>query len=388
MEEWGKVIDQFTVEYAPINYENISNFNLDKALMWKYGFRPIQIINTPNDIKYPKLTYELVEDKYINGKWINYPPTVEELRVTIKNNIVGIYNELKARYLLYVDKYRVAFNRYTIEELNAYVISQEEQPIQTIDGKYVIFNQKQLLKLLQDKLKTNSGFLLDYKKAQDEADAAQTLEDLESIKCKCPVTYYHFQDLGNVHIGNETLLDDSTMKCPNAINISIYHSDETRVYYGKLGLNGKDYLDEHHIPAIPLNYNAGTIVGLKGDLNLTCTSMDPALNTIIVDALRQAIENLGYNATIDNNDILIDNKKCIGCSDFVTFDQKTMFHTMYIHISFHINNELIDIVRVKPKIKECTGLNIVNPNITQEDVINEFYKTMGQTVYRRFECQE
>ena len=124
-------------------------------------------------------------------------------------------------------------------------------------------------------------------------------------------------------------------------------------------------------------------------MNLTCTSMNPNIDKEIIEALRKALENLGFNATTNSNDILIDGKKAIGASNFIQFNKNVeLFYSMYIHISFNIDNELIDIVRVKPKVKECTGLKIVNPTITQEQVLSEFYNELQKAGYRRFECQE
>ena len=393
MSDWGKIINEFEIEYAPVNYENISNFNLDEELMHQYGFRPVRTEEYTEEVsekfKYPKLKYTLVEDEYIYGYWDNVPPTVEELRTKMLSDLEKCYQRIFDEYVLYVDEYVVKFNEYTKEELNAFVVSQEEQYIHTSDDKYVLFNQKQLLKLLQDKLKLEGKVIVKYQQDKEDIKNATTLEELENITFEYPIIYYHFQDLGNKHIGNEELLDNSTKKYENALNISIYHSDETRVYYGKLGINGLDYLNEHHIPAIELSYNAGTIVGLEGDLNLTCTSMNPNIDKIIIEALRKALENLGFNATTDSNDILIDGKKAIGASNFIQFNKNVeLFYSMYIHISFNIDNELIDIVRVKPKVKECTGLKIEKPEITQEQVLSEFYNELKNAGFRRFECQE
>lgn len=382
---YAKYIDEFNVEIAPTNYENISNFNLNPELMIQYGFYPITIVNPEEVLKWPIIQYK--EDKVnkrIFGTRINKEPDLETYKSIVLEKEKIAYEEILSIQVIYVNDISYNRNLYTISELSAMILTEDSYDFIAEDGSINTLNTAQITKFLKDKLYIENKYKQTHQKLIEQIQRCtnnKELAELEDVGIySYPIIYYKITELHD-NIRQEEILNRASGELKTVLNVGAFFAEETRVYYGEMGFNGKDYLDEHHIPYIHLTYPMGSIAGSPGDLNLDinfCTHNEQPESVIM---LCKAMRNLGLNAIIDGNDILIDNKKCCGCTTLHGYINK-QYTTSYIHISFTVNEELIDIVRVKPKVKDVIGLKDVIPEITREVLLKELENQFIEHGYR------
>lgn len=381
MKKFVKYIDKFTVQDAPINYKNVSNFNLNEQLMLEEGYLPLEIYPTNEVIEFPVYEYTLYEDKVV-GKLINKEPSVKEYKNKILEKAKNGYENVSNKQKIYIGDISFDKDLYTVEYLTAMILAGEEYYLTSLNGEQHLLNNEQIKKFLSDKLFIENKQKHYYENLCNEINSISSISHLKNINVDTyPLNYFKINEL-HENIRQENILNDGTGYFNDVINIGAFFSEETRVYYGNSGINGTEYLQEHNIPFIKLSYPiAGTIVGLKGDLNLSinCTRL---ISDQIMNSIKDTIIDFGANASIKNNDILIDGKKFCGAVGFFKINEADDYYKMYIHLSFNLDRELIKRVAIKPQLKELIGLNEIFPELSREKFLNLWIKKLNNLGYR------
>lgn len=67
------------LEYAPINYNGVSNWIFDEQAVLAAGYLPVELHDKPDDGKLYKEEFEQLSDKIIQH-WVEVIPTEEEIK--------------------------------------------------------------------------------------------------------------------------------------------------------------------------------------------------------------------------------------------------------------------------------------------------------------------
>lgn len=120
------------------------------------------------------------------------------------------------------------------------------------------------------------------------------------------------------------------------------------------------------IRMVEIKHEGGTIVLSPGDVDVgifTIGYSGDSYREHIINAIITRLQERGYDAVLDNNDILVDGKKVAG------FGSRMFGNILYtaIHISIGINVELIQSICTKRMSKIPDGLQ--NYGITTTDIL-------------------
>lgn len=141
----------------------------------------------------------------------------------------------------------------------------------------------------------------------------------------------------------------------------------TLVWNGFNSSYNEDYCKEHHIPVFPLYTAGGTIVSTKGDLNIgICIPSNTFINkNYFLQGIANILQNFtNEKVTIDNNDILINNKKVLGSS---CYDYNGMF-VFIAPISLSEKTELINSICVKKSSKIPSFINFLDATTLYKEI--------------------
>ena len=148
-------------------------------------------------------------------------------------------------------------------------------------------------------------------------------------------------------------------------SLLVVSSDKKFVYHGNEELN-RNYCQENNIPIYEVGHFGGSIVGDAGDVSIDIiVPLDIDINSEwVLKKMLSIFNKYHYNATIDNNDILIDNKKVLGSASIAT---DNMF-AFISHISFTDHSGYIQNICEINANKEP---GFITPPLTREILINE-----------------
>lgn len=126
-------------------------------------------------------------------------------------------------------------------------------------------------------------------------------------------------------------------------------------------------IKDKNIRYVEINHEGGTIISSPGDVEIGIFTKGYYGREIIRDGIINDIVKLikekGHNVEIDNNDILINNRKVVG------FGSRMYGELLYsaIQISVNCNIDLIKSICTKPMKKQPDGL--ANYGISTEDIL-------------------
>lgn len=148
--------------------------------------------------------------------------------------------------------------------------------------------------------------------------------------------------------------------------------DKNYVFSGRNENFNKKYCIENNIGILSFPNEGGVLVINKGDVELGHFSKDVhnKFNENFATKLTQYLQEKNINASMEGNDILIDNMyKCVG------YSSRRFGEILYsaFHISINVNLELIKNICTKPMIKIPKGLSYYG--VTTEEVL-KLLKTM------------
>ena len=80
---YAKLLNEYEIEYPPLNKDTVINYNLNEKLMKKDGYKPLILSDKPNNDRHFEIKYIETEDNI--QEIINYLESEEEY-TTRKNN--------------------------------------------------------------------------------------------------------------------------------------------------------------------------------------------------------------------------------------------------------------------------------------------------------------
>ena len=117
----------------------------------------------------------------------------------------------------------------------------------------------------------------------------------------------------------------------------------------------KEYCEQHNIELLQFPNQGGVIVLSSGDFDIGHFSKDhdTGFNFKFAEVFINYLKNKGINASLEGNDILIDNKYKCG-----SFSSRIYGEILYsaFHISIGMNLDLISNICTKPMVKIPKGL--------------------------------
>jgi len=129
-----------------------------------------------------------------------------------------------------------------------------------------------------------------------------------------------------------------------------------QVWYSSEDAYNKEYCNQNGIITACFPYIGGVICTTPSDLEVFYCIKNPpsSLNKVILDKLVSWIQSgTELPVTLDNNDILINNRKVFGIAGF----QKNGMTVYVFHVSFNIDLDMINKVCLKPIIKVPAALS-------------------------------
>ena len=150
-------------------------------------------------------------------------------------------------------------------------------------------------------------------------------------------------------------------------------SDENCVIVGSNGGVNKTEALNRGIRLVEIKHEGGTIIASPGDVQIgifthgyTGNNYRQQIISNILDKLKQN----GHNAILDKNDILVNDKKCVG------FGSRMFGDILYtaIQISVNIDIDLIKTICTKKMSKVPDGLS--NYGIITEDILDILFNAI------------
>lgn len=148
----------------------------------------------------------------------------------------------------------------------------------------------------------------------------------------------------------------------------IFHPTEMCVIISTLDPMNKEFLESNNIETVRLGNAGGCIVAFPDNLEVGYFSKDVD-DTFIERLTHKTVDYLkskGLNATLDNNDILIDETYKVFSTSKATYDETLLFGG--VHVSINCDAELVDKICTKPMKKIPKGLS--DYGITSAEMFN------------------
>ena len=163
-----------------------------------------------------------------------------------------------------------------------------------------------------------------------------TLENY--FKCKNQHIFEHL-DFSEVTTTDEDAFDDiaNILSAEQPILLFEKHTVPF-IYLGSDDYN-REAVEKYNITTYEGGYLGGTIVGGAGDLSIGIfypRSID-IRNKIILEKIVNILQKYNINALIDNNDILVNNKKVLGAATLETAN----YYGFVAYIGFNDNADLV-----------------------------------------------
>ena len=169
----------------------------------------------------------------------------------------------------------------------------------------------------------------------------------------------------------KTTLDEVTNQVFNNISDQsegiIYHVfNENCAIVGRNGGSSIEQIQKREIRMVQINHEGGTIVASPGDISIGIFTKDykgREYRDEIVDKLINRLRENGYNASIDGNDVVINDRKVIG------YGSRRFGDILYtaMHIAVNTNLEMIKTICTKDMKKIPDAL--VNYGINTGDIL-------------------
>ena len=147
----------------------------------------------------------------------------------------------------------------------------------------------------------------------------------------------------------------------------IYHVfDENCAIVGRKGGSSIERIQECGIRMVQINHEGGTIVASPGDISIGMFTKDykgHEYRDKIVNKIINRLRENGYNASIDGNDVVINDRKVIG------YGSRRFGDILYtaMHIAVNTNLEMIKTICTKDMKKIPDAL--VNYGINTGDIL-------------------
>lgn len=323
MKEYAKIIDKMTIEMMSFTYKDIKDIGVDEEKYKREGFYPLAIKGKKEDFENPSLVYTL-ENDYVVGTYCEKETALQALRDSLLSEVDKAFEDAKGR------------------------VTHHPEEKDFIENRLAVLKQRKIAEL----------------------NNAKSYDEIKAVNiCEVPASFYKIKKIYQDLI-TEKDLDDNTGFENDFVNILAYFHNSTQVYYGDMGIKNEEYLEEHGINCMKLSYGSGNIVALKGDLDLSVNSPNEETGLEIMKIVCEILREKGLNAYIDNNDMMIDGKKFSGCVRCTKLEGEDMPWKFYSHISFNLDRELIEKIRVKPTDKDIISINEVLPGFTAEELLD------------------
>lgn len=158
-------------------------------------------------------------------------------------------------------------------------------------------------------------------------------------------------------------------------------SDEKVVGYGIYeDLVDLEKCKELNILTLPLAFKGGACVVFEDDINfLAVHSVESDFGKKIIVEVIKYLQTKGIQASLMGNDIVIYNEEeqyeKVGSYTKAWIEDGACAQ-FAVHLSFTVDNELIDQICTKNRIKIPTGLS--KYEITREEILNHLYATIDE----------
>lgn len=150
--------------------------------------------------------------------------------------------------------------------------------------------------------------------------------------------------------------------------LAIFRPTEVCALITTLDTTNKEFVEANNIKTIRLGNAGGCIVAFPDNLEMGYFTRD--IDSTFLERLPHKVADYlkakGLNASVDNNDILIDETYKVFSTSKATYDKAILFGA--IHVSINCDAELIDQICTKPMKKIPKGLS--EYGITSDEMLD------------------
>lgn len=181
---------------------------------------------------------------------------------------------------------------------------------------------------------------------------------------------FKLDDEGLLHI--QTCIQQGV----NSVNLAL--APYTCIMAGTSTEINHQYIQEHNVKLLPIPYSGGCIIVAPGDVQIAyiTSHVEDLFLQSFLSKFAGWLRGRGVNATLRNNDVVIDKNKKVACVAQNVFPNNMALKV--IHVSINIDADLIANVCQKDTLKIPTGLS--SYGITTEEVYNELYTEVQEMI--------
>lgn len=139
--------------------------------------------------------------------------------------------------------------------------------------------------------------------------------------------------------------------------LAIFRPTELCALTTTLDSTNREFVESHNIKTARMGNSGGCIVAFPDNLEMGYFTRD--INSTFLERLAQEVvdylKGKGLNATLDNNDVLVDGTYKVFSTSKATYDEAILFGA--IHVSINCDADLVAKICTKPMKKIPKGLS-------------------------------